>query len=636
VSLGARASRTSARLAKPEVMDRTRSVPICRKAPCDERPAPLSLAGVEPKWQGSAQCMLHAPTVRHAHATCGSRCSDVSLSPNVLGYGQRRGRPPSMIASGADAGFGEGPPSGPQSPPLAGAGSNAGVDPGLARARSVELLEAARWRWLSRSLEVIGAFGGAGLLTWSARSIQVDPLERVGQVSALASIGLRFTVTGLLIVALLHVASRVRGGVAFPIASRVAFAILAGLATGFVAAGIVVALRGTPWCLNGQQGDAGRLARWAVAVLHRRSYPPYPPLPVHTIALYAHLADLPAAYALKHLQIIGTALVGPVAYLSWRVLASPPWALGLGVVAALPLIDPYKPYANTVLIMLVPALVFYLGWLRRAGEVGYQRLALAGVAFGVAFGVLYLTYYGWFQWSAPGAVVAALVLFPWQRRSAWLRGGCLLLATLLPFAAIAGPFVVRGLRDGFADNFFYFDTNTDPAYFAMWRWDLPGPTVEWPPPGELGGVGLFTLLMAAGIGTAIALGRRRVLVTTVGCLIGGAWVMRFWYAHHMWKTKLVQLYPRTSIEITYCSLLLCGYALYLLVARRERERERREALLASGTARRSTPSLLIGAIAGSLLVLGSAGSALADRYMPANVEPPSLGLLALQAQHAPH
>jgi hypothetical protein len=540
-----------------------------------------------------------------------------------------------MIASGADAGFGEGPPSGPQSPPRAGEGG-AELVPARARARSVARLTSARWRWLSRSLEVLGAFGGAGLLTLSARSIRVDPLERVGQVSGLASIGLRFTVTGLVIVALLHVASRVRGGVAFPIASRVACAILAGLATGFVAAGILVALRGTPWCLNSVHGDAGRLTAWAKAVLHHESFPSYPPLPVHTIALYSRLSDLPAAYALKHLQIIGTALIGPIAYLSWRVLASPPWALGLGVVAALPLVDPYKPYANTVLIMLVPMLVFYLGWLRRAGELDYPRLALFGAAAGVGFGLLYLTYYGWFQWSAPGAVVAALVLFPWQRRSAWLRGACLLLATLLPFAAIAGPLVLRGLRDGFADNFFYFDTNTDPAYFAMWRWDLPGPVVEWPPRGELGGVGLFTLLMAAGMGAAIALGRRRVLVTTVGCLIGGAWVMRFWYAHYMWKTRLVQLYPRTSIEITYCSLLLCGYAAYLWVARQRRERERRDALLAPEVERAASPSTLIGVIAGLLLVLGSAGSALADRYMPVDVSPQSLGQLALAAHNTPH
>jgi hypothetical protein len=541
-----------------------------------------------------------------------------------------------MTASGADAGFGERPPSGPTSPPLASSGGHAEPGSASAGARSVALLESARWRWLSRSLEVLGSFGGAGLLTLSAVGIHVDPMERVGQVSALATIGLRFTVTGLVLVALLQVASRVRGGIAFPIASRVACAILAGLATGFVAAGVLVALRGTPWCLNGPHGDAGRLAKWAKAVLHHEAYPSYPPLPVHTIALYSRLTDLPAAYALKHLEIIGTALVGPIAYLTWRLLASPPWALVLGVVAALPLIDPYKPYANTVLIMLVPMLVYYLGWLRRAGELDYQRLGLFGVASGVGFGVLYLTYYGWFQWSAPGAVVAALVLFPWGRRSACLRGGFMVLATLLPFSAIAGPFVLRGLSDGFADNFFYFDTNTDPAYVAMWRWDLPGPTVEWPPRGELGGVGLFTLLMAAGMGAAIALGRRRVLVTTVGCLIAGAWLMRFWYAHHMWHTKLVQLYPRTSIEITYCSLLLCGYAVYLLVRRHERERERIFALLAPGAERRASPQILIGAIVGLLLVLGSAGSAMADRYMPADVTPMSLGVLALTAHNSPH
>jgi hypothetical protein len=496
-------------------------------------------------------------------------------------------------------------------------------------------LDAASWRWIGASLEVVGSLAAAGLLTLSARAIAVDPLDRVGQVSALAGIGLRFTVTGLVVIAVLQVAARVRHGVAFPIASRVACAILAGLATGFVAAGIVVALRGTPWCLNSIHGDAGRLGRWADAVNRGKGWPFYPPLPVHTIAFFSRVFDLPTHYVLKYLQIYGTALVGPLAYLSWRVLARPGWALALGVVPALPLIDPYKPYANTVLILLVPLLVYWLGWLRRAGELGYRRLALAGAAFGVGFGLLYTCYYGWFQWSAPGAIVATLVLFPWRRGADRLRGACLVAATAATFLPITADLILRALREGFPDNFFYFDTAADPAYFAMWRWDLPGAVVEWPPRGELGGVGVYTLLVAAGIGVAIALGRRHVLVTAVGCLLAGSWVMRFWYAHLMFKTKLVQLYPRTSIEITYCALILCGYALYLLLGRQKRERQRREALIGPSAERRTQPSLLIGALAGLLIVFGSAGSAMADRYMPAQEEPQSLRQLAFAAHTTP-
>jgi hypothetical protein len=540
-----------------------------------------------------------------------------------------------MIASGADPAYGERPQGGPSSAEAEGStGESAGASTRPQR-RFVADLDSAQWRWIGASLEVIGSLSAAGLLTLSARSIRVDPLDRVGQVSGLASIGFRFTVTGIVLVALLHVASRVRKGVAFPIAARVACAILAGLATGFVAAGILVALRGTPWCLNSIHGDAGRLARWANAVNNHKDWPFYPPLPVHTIAFVARVLELPTHYALKYLQIYGTALMGPLAYLSWRLLARPQWALALGVVPALPLIDPYKPYANTVLILLVPLLVYWLGWLRRAGELDYRRLALIGAALGAGFGLLYITYYGWFQWSAPGAVAAALVLFPWRTRGARLRGACLVAATAAAFLPITGGLIWRALREGFPDNFFYFDTHQDPAYFAMWRWDLAGPVVEWPPRGELGGVGVYTLLVAAGIGIAIALGRRHVLVTAVGCLIAGSWLMRFWYAQHMFKTQLVQLYPRTSIEITYCSLVLCGYAVYLLVGRQLRERQRREASSAPGPGPRRTPSMLIGVVVGLLLVFGSAGSAMADRYMPASEEPASLRVLALNAQKTP-
>jgi galactan 5-O-arabinofuranosyltransferase len=476
-------------------------------------------------------------------------------------------------------------------------------------------------------LELCVSLVAAAGLTWSSQNIRVDPLDRIGQVSGLASIGFRFVLAVLACVTVLHVASRVRGGAAFELTSRGVCAALAGLTTGFIAGGVVVALRGTPFGLNGTIADAGRLARWATAEQRGEPWPFYPPLPVQGLALYSRVFDLPPEYALKHLQIIGTAIVGPIAYASWRPLLSPVWALGIGIVSALPLVEAYKPYTHLTLMVFFPLLVGFLSWLRRSGELDYRTLAIVGGLSGAAFGLIYRAYFGWFQWSAPGAIAAILVLFPW-RGGGLARGACLLGSAGAAFAPLAGPLLWQGLKEGFRDDFFYFDTYTNPAYFAMWRWDLPGRVGPWPPPGEFGGVGVFTLLLAAGVGVAIALGRRHVVVITAAYLMAGAWLLRFWYAQRMFETKLVQLFPRTTIEIVYCALVLTAYAVYLALERPLPEAE--GARLRDGPQTRPSPlpSTLLGAVCGLALVFGSAASALADRYMPVREKPASLGDLA--------
>ncbi|HTV18263.1 MAG TPA: hypothetical protein VMG12_06320 [Polyangiaceae bacterium] len=531
-----------------------------------------------------------------------------------------------MISSGPEPALGDRPASDRGAPRDGDEGAEAGARRPPEGSRPS--LHPSLRRWGPGALELCVSLAAAGALAASGLAIRVDPLDRVGQVSALAGIGFRYVVAGLVGVALLSAASRIRAGAGFDLAFRLACGALAGLTTGFIAAGIVVALRGTPWCLNGNLGDTGRLAAWAAAAQHGERFPFYPPLPVHTLALYASAFDLEPVFAIKHLQIIGTALVGPFAYASWRLLLNPLWALGIGVVSALSLIDPYKPYANMVLIALVPWLVLFFGRMRAAGALGPRRVVLEGALFGAGFGLLYLWYYGWFQWSAPGAVAAALVLFPWRSAGARVQAAGFVGSTTLVFAAIAGRLVWRALSEGFNDDYFYFDTRIDPSYFAMWLWDLPGPVGTWPPPGEVGGVGLFTLLLAAGMGVAIARGRRHVLVTTLGCIIGGAWLLRLGYAQHMWETKLVQLYPRTSIELFYCALVLSGYALYLVL-----ERPRPDAERTRSAGQSPLPSTRFGAFCALLLVFGSAASALTDRYMPAREKPASLRILAWNAHH---
>jgi galactan 5-O-arabinofuranosyltransferase len=479
-----------------------------------------------------------------------------------------------------------------------------------------------RRRWIGPALEAAVALGTAGLFVASSMLVRVNPRDRLGQISGLAGLEYRFFGFGLALVIALIIASRVRGGRGFAMTSRLVCASIAGLASAIVAGGIMVALRGTPWGLLSE--DTAAIARWATA-LQRGGSPPalYPPLSLHVLALYSDAVDLPAAHAIKHLQIAGTAAFGPVAYLSWRLLLRPVWALAIGVVAMIPLIDQYKPYPNLVLVAFVPIAILFLTSLRDRSDRHWFPIGRAGVGFGAAFGVMCLLYSGWFQWAAPGLFIATLVMFPWKTAK---RGALILLGvTGAVFLMFTWHYVAGLLLDPAAkilDDYVYFDVKAEPMYIAMWRNDLPGEVGTWPPIGELGGVGLFTLILITGLGLAIALGRKTTVVITIGCVMAGAWLMRFFYARMMWETKLVQLYPRTTALILYSLLILSGFAVHWLVRR-----------LPSDSPLRSS-SAMIGAACALLLVFASMGSATADRFMPANTDPVGAGRLAFNAHQA--
>ena len=152
------------------------------------------------------------------------------------------------------------------------------------------------------SVLAAAAFLGTCLL------IRVNPMQRLGQISGLAHLGLRFFLFGFVAIAVLAVSLRARGGRGFDLTSRLVCAAIAGLASALVAGGILVALRGTPWGLNGMGGDAGALAKWAAAIHAGESIPPmYPPLGLHVLHLYSDVVGLPAGFAIKHLQILGVA-----------------------------------------------------------------------------------------------------------------------------------------------------------------------------------------------------------------------------------------------------------------------------------------------------------------------------------------
>ncbi|MGQ0574691.1 MAG: hypothetical protein ACT4RN_10885 [Pseudonocardia sp.] len=476
-------------------------------------------------------------------------------------------------------------------------------------------------------LEVVVAVTAAVVSVVLAGGIAVDPVDPIGRVSGLAALDLRFVVLGLAVLgvclAAVHAPNR-----RWRLVTRGACATLAGLTTGLVAGGVVVALQGTVWPLNAVSGDSGQLIRWVTDLMAGRPLPPaYPPLVIEVTAAVASLTGDPVHTALRHVQVIGTALFGPIAYLAWRLLLAPGWALAVTLVAALPLLEPYKPYTTVVLVVLVPLLIGLLGAVRRAATATWLRVLVTGGSYGVALGVLFVVYSGWFVWSAPGAVLAALALLP--RRAGAVRGLVLLLVAFAALTAVSAThlFDLLGSAGAVRDDYFYFDTFVDPAYVAMWRNDLPGDVGAWPPPGELAGVGLFSVLLAVGLGVAVAVAGRSTAVVTLCLLLAGAWVIRLSIAAQMYDAQSVQLYPRTTAEILFCLLVLAVLAVQGVT-------QRAAPLLrqaAGGPARwASHRSVTVGGLAAALLLGLFAGSATADRYMPRNDG--SAGQLAYVAQ----
>ncbi|MFR9803233.1 hypothetical protein ACL02T_13150 [Pseudonocardia sp. RS010] len=473
------------------------------------------------------------------------------------------------------------------------------------------------------ALEAVSAVGAAALLLLFGRTVTVDPLDRVGQVSGLAGLDLRFLVLALPVVLLVAAAGAEPAWRAT--AFRLGCAVLAGLATGLVAAGVALALRGTTWPLFADAGDSGRLAEWAEVLRTTGNIPvSYPPGILHLVARLTDWSGMSTASALRWWQIAGTALFGPVAYLAWRLVLGPGWALAVTLVAAVPLIEPYKPHANVVLVVLLPLLVALVGTLRRSADLPWGRILATGAGLGVAAGLLFLLYYGWFVWSVPGALVAALALFPWRRAA---RGAVLVLVAAASFLVVVGRQLVDMLANASStrDTYFYFDTFVDPAYISMWRSDLPGDVGTWPPPGELGGVGVFAVLLVVGLCAAVGLAGRSTTVVVMCSFLVSAWLLRLWLASQMYGTQSVQLWPRTSAQILFCLLVLT-----VLAVRAAAKRVR--AAQASGSRVRGTRAGLphAGVLAGAVLLALWMGSSVADRHMPRADN--SVGVLAYAAQ----
>lgn len=145
-------------------------------------------------------------------------------------------------------------------------------------------------RWVVALAEAVVSLVAALGFTLLSTYISVNPLVRIGQVSGLAKLQMYAAVLGLPLLAIL-LFTAYRGTLRHhQLAKRLVCAALAGLATGVVAGGVVVALRGTPWGLGGQEGDPGVLIAMANSFLHGEGPSGiYPPLFPGLMAVWAKL-----------------------------------------------------------------------------------------------------------------------------------------------------------------------------------------------------------------------------------------------------------------------------------------------------------------------------------------------------------
>lgn len=473
---------------------------------------------------------------------------------------------------------------------------------------------------------------GVGFMVW-ARNIHVDPLIRVGQVSGLAKLQFRAAMLALPVFAVVLYAAHRAAPKRYRLLLRLGCAVVAGLGTGIVAGGIAVALRGTPWGLGGQDGDPGTLQSYAESFLKGEGLPDlYPPGFIVLLAEWTkYLRPGHVGFALKDVQLLLSAVFGPFAYLAWRSLLRPAWALAVALPASILFLDPIRPYSHLVMVCLVPVLGRLLTELTRVPGRSFRSALLRGAVIGAVLGLLFLGYSGWFVWSAPGTLVAIAALVPWRKgRAALARAAALLGATAVTAGLVGAPLLLKFLAHGAStvDRYAYFDVYIDPAYVMGWRSDRSGwpASWAWPPPGELAGQTTFSLLVIVGFALALALGLRRPpVVAALGCL-GGAWVLRFWFAGHMQRDQAVMLYPRTTWLILYCFITLTVLAAMLIsgsAAKAWRRLTASQKLRPSGSIGRR---LAAGSLCGLALFGAMAASWSANRYMPSDPEQRNMGL----------
>jgi hypothetical protein len=279
---------------------------------------------------------------------------------------------------------------------------------------------------------------GLWLDPWSIAT-RFDPLDRGHQVAVVSALTLALLFASSAWLLLVHPTKAGPGTSRWPVAT----AGLAGTASGVWAAGAVLALHGTPWSFFADRGDAGRYIEWAAALSERPAE--YPPGGLWLLRGVAELLGLSEAMALKPTTILVMALTGPLAYLAWRLVTGPTFALFAGVVVAVPHWHSYLPMRRIVLFLILPVMIAAARTLlAERPRVGTRTLAHAA-ALGTAIGVLVLVYSGWIYFVGlsllPLSVLGVARLI--RDEPAVRRGRLVLSAALVAPAILAvSPYVI--------------------------------------------------------------------------------------------------------------------------------------------------------------------------------------------------
>lgn len=501
--------------------------------------------------------------------------------------------------------------------------------------------------WAPAVLEAGTGFVVAlGFLTWIYFTVKVNPMVRIGQVSGLGELQLKASVLGLPILGVL-VATAFRGPARrYLLVRRLACAALAGLASGMIAGGIAIALQGTPWPLGAQSGDPGSLQGMALEIGDGHLPNVYPPGFPAAMEVWAHFfRHGHVGYAMKDLQLLFTALAGPITYVVWRKLLSPVWAMVITAVAVVVFLDPIRPYSHQVMFVLVPLAIIFLQGLGKLPQRSNRAALVRAALIGVSFGALFLWYSGWFVWALPGLVVLLLFLIPWRGgKRALLRAVAYLGTTTVTALIVGAPLVWEMLRYGAStpDRYAYYDVYTDPSYVMGWHTDRPGVTgiPLWPTStdGSLAGQSAFTMLLLVAVALAVALGLRLILVQATLAVLISSWLLRFWFAGHMQQTQTVQLYPRTTWMIMYCLIILGVVGIMLTSRALLRLLRHVEAGQRVGGALRIPPTLgrrlAAAAVCATGLFATMGASWSVNRYMPVDPSLSSAATMGVDAWRA--
>jgi galactan 5-O-arabinofuranosyltransferase len=436
------------------------------------------------------------------------------------------------------------------------------------------------------------AVGATVLFSVWAADIGRNALLRADQVSALATIELRFTLLAIPVLGVVAWYSQRGVRTGWRLVVRLSAALVAGLTGGFVGAGQVWALHGTPWGIEGQWGDQGRMILWGQQVIStgyvHNIYPPGVPTIAAFIAEHFYHGDVAMAY--KPLLIMLLALSSPLVYLAWRMVLPPLAAAGVAILGSLAGAVPAKPWTPLIAMLLVPLFAKLAQWLRGSPRFSAWGAPLRGLWLGVLCAVLFLLYSGWHMWSALGVGALVLCVFPWRRAGASgrLRGLSLLAGFAVGFLPLAGPYARQMLGAG----------STKDLYCAPWTLADPASTVftytlmgsPWP-------------LLLVGLGLSVYFGLRKPAVLTALLFFASVWVMRFLFASRMAEDGNIRLFPHTGIELQYLLVVLFVLGIALAAQRIP---------LNTAQARQGVLAVLL-----VLFVLGGVGaSAVADTGMP--------------------